>query len=249
LWDREYPNLNQGWARVQSRHVSRPYCIRFCSPPRRRPDAATWPTARDVSQRSEPDVRPLGYAASAFIVDKARRLSIPPAGSVPPLHLLRLVHSTGRRCATSAFIETCPFLWQTVSCLFHRRQAACLSIPLAGDTPILPHALRSSLLARYQGSSHRISILHGLQTLWRQEIAHALLALVIPTMYSFRYAPGPTCRDSSSLYVAPLAYKREGTQHYKADSQVHTDPQIGSQALSNSIRHIDSGVGYYAPAA
>jgi hypothetical protein len=96
FWDREYPGLNQGQAGVQSRHVSGPYRIRFCSPPRRRPDAAAWPTARDVSQRVEPDVRPLGYTASAFNEDKAHRLSIPLAGSVSPLHLLRPVHSSGR---------------------------------------------------------------------------------------------------------------------------------------------------------
>jgi hypothetical protein len=77
--------------------VSGPYRIRFCSPPRRRPDAAAWPTAHDVSQRAKPDVRPLGYAASAFIEDKARHLSIPLAGGVPPQHLLRPVHSSGRR--------------------------------------------------------------------------------------------------------------------------------------------------------
>jgi hypothetical protein len=76
--------------------VSGPYRIRFCSPPRRRPGAAAWPTARDVSQRAEPDVRPLGYAASAFIADKARRLSTPLAGGVPPQHLLRPVNSSGR---------------------------------------------------------------------------------------------------------------------------------------------------------
>jgi hypothetical protein len=97
FWDREYPGLNQGQAGVRSRHVSGPYRIRFCSPPRRRPDAAAWPTARDVSQRAEPDVRPLGYATSAFIADKACRLSIPLVGSVPPQHLLRPVHSAGRR--------------------------------------------------------------------------------------------------------------------------------------------------------
>jgi hypothetical protein len=62
FWDKEYPGLKQGQAGVQSRHVSGPYHVRFCSPPRRRPDAATWPTARDVSQRAEPDVRPLGRA-------------------------------------------------------------------------------------------------------------------------------------------------------------------------------------------
>jgi hypothetical protein len=141
---------------------------------------------------------------------------------VPP------VHSTGRRCAAFAFIESCPFHWQAATCPFRRRQAACLSIPLAGGMPILPRALCSSLLARYQGSSHRISILSGMRTSWRPEIAQALLALVTPIMYSFRYALGPTCRGSTSLYVPPLSYKREDTQRYK------TDPQIGSQALSSS---------------
>jgi hypothetical protein len=104
----EYPGLNQGQAGVQSRHVSGPYRVRFCSPLRRRPDAATWPTARDVSQRAEPDVRPLGRAASTFIADKARRMSIPLTGDVSPRHLMSPVHSTGRRCAASAFNEPCP---------------------------------------------------------------------------------------------------------------------------------------------
>jgi hypothetical protein len=85
--------------------VSGPHRIRFRSSPRRRPDAATWPTTRDVSQRAEPDVRPLGRAAFAFIADKARRLSIPLAGDVPPRHLMSPVHSTGRRCAASSFNE------------------------------------------------------------------------------------------------------------------------------------------------
>jgi hypothetical protein len=77
--------------------VSGPYRIHFCSPPRRTPDAVAWFTARDVSQWVEPNVRPLGYVASTFIEDKARRLSIPLAGGVSPLHLLRPVHSASRR--------------------------------------------------------------------------------------------------------------------------------------------------------
>jgi hypothetical protein len=68
--------------------VSGPYRVRFCSPLRRRPDVATWPTARDVSQRAEPDVRPLGRVAAAFIADKTHRLSIPLAGDVSPQHLM-----------------------------------------------------------------------------------------------------------------------------------------------------------------
>jgi hypothetical protein len=118
-----------------------PVHVRYCSPPRRRPDAATWPTARDVSQRTEPDVRPPGCATPAFIADKARRLTY----DVPTWHLMRPVysavrrqpvHSTGRQGAALAFNETCPFRWQ----------AACLSIPLAGGTPMLPRALCSSSL-------------------------------------------------------------------------------------------------------
>jgi hypothetical protein len=55
-------------AGVRCRHVSRPdlvgsgpYHIHSCFQPRRRPDAATWPTAHGVSQRAEPGMKPLGY--------------------------------------------------------------------------------------------------------------------------------------------------------------------------------------------
>jgi hypothetical protein len=99
FWDKEYPGLDQGQAGVRSRHVSGPYRVRFRSPLRWRPDAAAWPTARDVSHRAEPEVRLLGRASSAFITDKTRRLT----GDVPPRHLMSLVHSTDRRCAASAF--------------------------------------------------------------------------------------------------------------------------------------------------
>jgi hypothetical protein len=71
--------------------------VRFRSPLKRRPVAATWPSSRDVSQWVEPDVRPLGRAVSAFIVEKTCRLSTPLAGDVPLQHLMCHVHSTGRR--------------------------------------------------------------------------------------------------------------------------------------------------------
>jgi hypothetical protein len=61
-----------------------PVRSRHWSPPGRRPDATAWPTARDISRRAEPDVRPPGCAAPAFIADKARRLSVPLTDDVPP---------------------------------------------------------------------------------------------------------------------------------------------------------------------
>jgi hypothetical protein len=82
--NKEYPGLDQGQAKVRSQHVSGPYRVRFRSPLTRRPDAAAWPTGRDVSQRAEPDVWLLGRASAAFIADKPHRLSTPLAGDVLP---------------------------------------------------------------------------------------------------------------------------------------------------------------------
>jgi hypothetical protein len=208
FWDKEYPGLNQGQAGVRSRHVSGPYRVHFCSPLRQKPDAATWPTARDISQRAEPDVRPLGRAAAAFIADKARRLPIPLAGDVPPQHLMSPVHSVdGRRPG---------------------HLVGGVPVHSIGRRHIHTVACAALITTRaYRGSSDDISILYALRALWRSEIAQALQALVT----SFHFAPGPTCRGSVSLYVPPLIYKREGTLRYKAgslrlsDSQVHTSSQ------------------------
>jgi hypothetical protein len=64
---------------------------------RRRSGAAKRPTMRDVSLRDGPDVRPLGHAALAFIVEKTRRLTIPLTGDMPLRHLMCPVHSSCRR--------------------------------------------------------------------------------------------------------------------------------------------------------
>jgi hypothetical protein len=56
-----------------------------------------WLVARDISQRAEPDVRSLGPAVSAFIAERTRRLSTLLTSDVPPQHLMRPVHSAGRR--------------------------------------------------------------------------------------------------------------------------------------------------------
>jgi hypothetical protein len=68
-----------------------------------------------------------------------------------------------------------------------------------------------------------------------------LSALVIYIMYFFHYAPRPACRGSTSLYVPPLNYKREGTQRYKGQTQSHA---LHTQYYLRTVV-----VGYYAPAA
>jgi hypothetical protein len=97
IQDEENPGLGQGCIGVRRRHFSGLCPERLRSPLRRRLDAATWPIARDVSQRAEPDVRPLGHAISTFIAQKTRRLSALLTGDVQLRHLMSHVHSTGRR--------------------------------------------------------------------------------------------------------------------------------------------------------
>jgi hypothetical protein len=82
-----------------------------------------WSTARDVSQRAEPDVRPLGRTVSAFIANKACRLSIPLAGDVPPRHLMSPIHSADERCAASTFNVPRPLRWWTATRSSCRRRA------------------------------------------------------------------------------------------------------------------------------
>jgi hypothetical protein len=100
-----------------------PVRLRHCSLPGRRSDAAVRPTARDVSRRAEPDVRPPGYTAPAFIADKACCLSVPLTGDVPPQHLMSPVHSVGRDVPPRHLMfpvhstgrrHACPFCWQAV---------------------------------------------------------------------------------------------------------------------------------------
>jgi hypothetical protein len=78
--DRGYLGISKGPVLTRVR----PYPVRLRSPLRRRPVAAAWLVARDVSQRAEPDVRPLSRAVSAFIAERTRRLPTLVTGDVPP---------------------------------------------------------------------------------------------------------------------------------------------------------------------
>jgi hypothetical protein len=160
--------------------------MRLRSPLRRRPDAATWLIARDISQRTEPDVRPLGRAVSAFIAERTRRLSTLLTGDVPPQHLMCPVHSASRwRQGHPA--DGAPVQSIVKQCARAARRTASI-IPYTRSFPCTP-------------------MLHRSRMSGRKKIAP--VANISSSKYYIRYVPGPTCRGSVPLYMPPLAIKGE----------------------------------------
>jgi hypothetical protein len=153
---------------------------------RQRPDAATWLVAHDISQWAEPDVRPLGRVVSAFIAERMCRLSTLLTDDVPPQHLMRPVHSAGKRCQCRPADGT-PIQSIVKQCARAARRTV-LIIPFARSFPCTPMLRRS-------------------QTSGRRKIAPA--ANISSSKYYICYVPGPTCRGSVSLYMPPLVIKGE----------------------------------------
>jgi hypothetical protein len=93
----------------------RPYPVRLRSPLRWRPAAAAWLVARDISQRAEPDVRPL----------KPHGLCIYCGEDAPP------AHPADRRCAPSTFNASCLLHWQAApgpSCRWRTCPVHCQTV-------------------------------------------------------------------------------------------------------------------------
>ena len=169
--------------------------MRFRSPLRRRPDAATWPIARDVSRRAEPDMRPLGHTISTFIAEKTRRLSALLTGDVPPRHLMCPVHSAGRRRPGHPTGARARPIRQWAVRSYRRACHGHHDLYVAKEASAARQYYTSS---RYRGTGR----LHKVTD-------------ISCSGCSLRYVPGPTCRGSVSLYVLPFSYKREGTQRYR----------------------------------
>jgi hypothetical protein len=207
-----------------------PVRICYCSPPRRRPDAATWPTACDISQRAEPDVRPPSCAASVFIADKARRLT----SDVPPRHLMRPAHSAVRR--------------RPVHSTSKQRVASALMRPVHSAGRRHAHAAACTILIitrANRGSYRCVPTLRGLRTSRRQKISQVSPALVAPCISSI-VSLGPHVGAQQPCMCPPWAIKgraHDVTRHTNLDSQTHKF----IQALKLNTAH--SGVGYYAPVA
>jgi hypothetical protein len=92
--DRGYPGISKGSVLTRVR----PYPVRSRSPLRRRPAAAAWLVARDISHQAEPDI--------TRKVSRPRGLDIYCGEDAPP------VHPADRRCAPSAFSVSYPIHWQ-----------------------------------------------------------------------------------------------------------------------------------------
>jgi hypothetical protein len=154
--------------------------VRLRSLLRLRPDAATWLVARDISQRVELDVSPLGRAASAFIAERTRRLSTLLTGDMPPQHLMCPVHSAGRwrkgHLADGVSVQSI-----VKQCARAARRTVSI-IPYTRSFPCTP------MLRRSRMSQHK-------------KIAPA--ANVSSSKYYIRYVPRPTCRGLVPLYMPP----------------------------------------------
>jgi hypothetical protein len=177
---------NSGVSKGQYCHASGPYLVRMSSPLRRRPDAATWLVAHDISLRAKPDVRPLGRTVSAFIAERTRRLSTLLTGDVPSQHLMRPVHSAGRRRqghpTDDAPVQS---VVEQYACAVRRTM---LIIPCTRSFPCTP-VLRSSWMSGHKKIAPTTNISRS--------------------KYYLRYVSGPTCWGSTLLYMPPLAIKWE----------------------------------------
>jgi hypothetical protein len=160
--------------------------MRLRSPLRRRPEAATWLVARDISQRAEPDVRPLGRAVSAFFAKRTRRLSTLLTGDVPPQHLMCPVHSAGR-WRQSHPADGAPVQSIVKQCARVARHIV-LIIPYTRSFPCTPRLRRSRV------SGHK-------------KIAPA--TNISSSKYYIHCVSGPIGQDSALLYMPPLAIKGE----------------------------------------
>jgi hypothetical protein len=182
--------------------------VRLRSPLRRRLDAAMWLVARDISQRAEPYVRPLGRTVSAFIAERTRRLSTLLIGDVPPQHLMRPDHSAGRRRqghpADGALVQSI-----VKQCAYAARRTV-LIIPYTRSFPCTPRLRRSRMSGR-------------------KKIAPA--TNISSSKYCICYVPGPTCQGSVPLYMPPLAIKGETCNVTRGEKQT-----LNAQA-STSIQH------------
>jgi hypothetical protein len=202
--------------------VSRLYPERLRSPLGRGSNTATWLIVRDVGQRAEHDVRALGRATSAFIAERTCRLSTLLTGDVPPLHLLRHVHSASRRR------QGHPTDGAPVQSVAETMRSCC--------TMHCTHPLYEKLPPAHRGYTNLGC--QGARRLLQQQVLVATSAMFL----------GPHVGAQYSCTCPPLAIKGEAYDITTQAESLGLDPSHTRQLkLSSNTTH--SGVGYYALAA
>jgi hypothetical protein len=195
------------------------------SPLRRRPAAAAWLVAHDISQRAKPYVRPIQLCSLCIYCGE----DAPPAtmltDDTPSQHLMRPVQSASRwrqghpagGASDQSVGEQCARV----------ERCTVLIIPSTRSFPCMPRIRRS------RASGHK-------------KIAPA--ANICGSKRYILYVPGPTCRGPVPLFMPPSAIKMGGMQRYtQAQSFRLTQTLTSSYRLSANTSH--SGVGCYALAA
>jgi hypothetical protein len=126
--------------------VSRPCPACLRSPLRRRPVAAAWLAPCDISQEADPDVRPLKPHGLCIYCREDTRPATMLTDDVPSLHLMRPVHSAGRRRqghpADGAPVQS------VVKQCARAMQRTMLTIPYTRSFPCTPRIRRSRMSGR-----------------------------------------------------------------------------------------------------
>jgi hypothetical protein len=134
---------------------------------------------------------------SLHLLERTCCLSTLLTGDVPPQHLMRPVHSTGRRRQGHP-VDGTPVQSIVKQCARAARRTVFI-IPYTRSFPYTPMQRRSQMSGR-------------------KKIAP--LANISGSKYYICYVPGPTCRGSVLLYMPPLAIKGEACN---VTTQTHLD--------------------------
>jgi hypothetical protein len=180
--------------------------------------------ARDISQRAEPDVRPLKPRSLCIYYGEDAPPTTTLSGDVPSQHLMCPVQSAGKRRQGHP-ADGAPV--QSVNKQYTRAvRRTGLIIPSTRSFPSTPRRGRSRM------SGH---------------MKTAPVVNICSFKCYIHYVPGPTCRGPVPLYMPPFSYKRGGMRCYKASNLRLTQTLTSSYKRSSNTSH--SGVGCYAPAA
>ena len=172
--------------------------------------------AHDISQRAEPDVRPIQPCSLCIYCGEDAPPATTLTGDVPSQHLMRPVPSAGRR----------------------RQGHPAGGAPAGSVSKQCARAERRTVLIIPSTRSFPCTLMiRRSRALGHKKIAPA--ANICGSKRYILYVPGPTCRGPVPLCMPPFSYKRGGMRHYNTDpilgslrhSQVHTS----SQAIHHTV--------------